>query len=125
MVKALASRYIGRYGAAVVALWRFETWNEPDHGCNSVKKMKSNIDCDQQAWLGYWDACSDGLQQASPAGTPLVFGGPGSGGDTATSWVLPALVRHLAAKKRATGCHGTRTPSMPLDSCGSSRCMRT
>ena len=26
MVTALASRYIGRYGAAAVARWRFETW---------------------------------------------------------------------------------------------------
>ena len=106
MVKALASRYIARYGAAAVASWRFETWNEPDHACDPVKKMKANIVCDEQSWLGYWDACSDGLQQASPAGSPLIFGGPGSGGGTATSWVLPALVRHLAAKKRATGRYG-------------------
>ena len=109
MVRAIASRYIARYGAAVVGLWRFETWNEPDHGCSVTKKMNANITCDQSSWLGYWDACVEGLQQAGhdhSVAKALVFGGPGSGAGTTTSWVLPALVKHLGAKKKRTGSYG-------------------
>ena len=70
--------------------------------------MKANIDCDQESWLGYWDACSDGLQAAAKVSGSgrLIFGGPGSGGSTTTSWVLPALVKHLGAKFKATGDYG-------------------
>ena len=108
MVQALAQRYIARFGADAVSLWRFETWNEPDHNCNSKSKMKGGIDCDQDSWLGYWDACSDGLQAAAKVSgsAPLIFGGPGTGGNTATSWVLPALIKHLGAKFNATGDYG-------------------
>jgi hypothetical protein len=109
MVEALASRYIARFGASVVALWRWETWNEPDHGCSPAKRMKANITCDQPSWLGYWDACAEGLWRAAQAHQlrgELIFGGPGSGGGTPTSWVLPALVRHLGARKKRTGSYG-------------------
>ena len=33
MVATLVKRYIGRYGLEAVATWRFEPWNESDHGC--------------------------------------------------------------------------------------------
>ena len=40
MVAAVASRYVGRYGVAVVKRWRWEGWNalqdEPDHHCNTT-----------------------------------------------------------------------------------------
>ena len=86
---------------------RWESWNEPDHGCNSDRKMDSEIDCDQAGWLGYWDACVDGLQDGSPE-VHMILGGPGTGGDTQNTagngtWVLSALVQHLEARKRATG----------------------
>ena len=37
MVATLVKRYIGRYGLDAVATWRFEPWNEPDHGCRLVE----------------------------------------------------------------------------------------
>ena len=72
--------------------------------------MDSGIACDPAAWLGYWDACVDGLRAGSPA-VPLFWAGPGTGGDTQNSigpgsWVLPALVKHLEARKKATGSYG-------------------
>ena len=30
LVSALLLRYIGRFGAAEVSTWNFESWNEPD-----------------------------------------------------------------------------------------------
>ena len=76
MVQTLAERYILRYGAPAVSLWRFETWNEPDHSCNTKQKMHAGIDCDEESWLGYWDACADGLRTAGAShGARLTFGG--------------------------------------------------
>lgn len=56
MVSFLVSRYSRRFGASVVELWRWESWNEPDHNCNSQKKMKANIDCDQGQSCAYLGA---------------------------------------------------------------------
>ena len=67
--------------------------------------MKANINCDQAAWLAYWDACSDGLQAAArSANTSLTFGGPGSGGATQTSWVLPGACRNNAKDTAHAKC---------------------
>ena len=105
MVAFIVSRYTARYGADVVAQWRFEGWNEPDHGCSETKRMKMNIICDQAAWLGYMDACARGVRKATPPTHRYVWGGPGSGGATATSWVLPAFLDHIAAEQARTGAY--------------------
>jgi len=102
MVATLIQRYIGRYGLDAVATWRFEPWNEPDHGCN--EKLKWHIECDQSSWLGYWDACVAGLADGSP-GRKLLWGGPGSGAGTTTSWVLPALLNHLQELEKSNGSY--------------------
>jgi L-iduronidase len=54
MVSAIATRYVARYGIERVQHWRWEAWNEPDHHCNPVSKMKGNITCNKSGWLGYW-----------------------------------------------------------------------
>ncbi|XP_036847378.2 alpha-L-iduronidase isoform X6 [Manis javanica] len=58
----------GRYGLQHVSQWNFETWNEPDHG------DFDNVSMTMQGFLNYYDACSEGLREASPA---LCLGGPG------------------------------------------------
>lgn len=54
--------------------------------------------------MGYWDACVAGLADGSPD-RKLIWGGPGSGSGTATSWVLPALLTHLQDVEKATGSY--------------------
>nr|XP_032806614.1 alpha-L-iduronidase isoform X1 [Petromyzon marinus]XP_032806615.1 alpha-L-iduronidase isoform X1 [Petromyzon marinus] len=68
LVSELAKRYVDMYGLREVLQWNFETWNEPDHG------DFDNISMTVQGFLNYYDACSEGLRQASPR---LRFGGPG------------------------------------------------
>lgn len=68
LVREVASRYIGRYGLAEVAQWRFETWNEPD------LKSYNILNLTLQSYLQYFEACSAGLQDAAQ-GT-LRLGGP-------------------------------------------------
>lgn len=68
LVSQLARRYIGRYGLAHVSKWNFETWNEPDH------HDFDNVTMTAQGFFNYYDACSEGLRDASPA---LRLGGPG------------------------------------------------
>ncbi|KAM9237606.1 alpha-L-iduronidase isoform 1-T1 [Dugong dugon] len=68
LVSLLARRYIGRYGLEHVSKWNFETWNEPDH------HDFDNVSMTRQGFLNYYDACSEGLREASPA---LRLGGPG------------------------------------------------
>ncbi|XP_036083258.1 alpha-L-iduronidase isoform X3 [Rousettus aegyptiacus] len=58
----------GKYGLAHVSKWNFETWNEPDHG------DFDNVSMTVQGFFNYYDACSEGLREASPA---LRLGGPG------------------------------------------------
>ncbi|XP_073398334.1 alpha-L-iduronidase isoform X2 [Dendrobates tinctorius] len=63
-----AKRYIEKYGLEHVSTWNFETWNEPDnHGFDNVSVTVTGFQ-------NYYDACSEGLKQASPK---LRFGGPG------------------------------------------------
>ncbi|XP_063086131.1 alpha-L-iduronidase isoform X3 [Cavia porcellus] len=68
LVSMLARRYIGRYGLAQVSKWNFETWNEPDH------HDFDNVSMTEQGFFNYYDACSEGLHDASPE---LQLGGPG------------------------------------------------
>nr|XP_020662724.1 alpha-L-iduronidase [Pogona vitticeps] len=68
LITQLARRYIERYGLQHVSKWNFETWNEPDHHDFDNVSMTIN------GFLNYYDACSEGLRQASPR---LKFGGPG------------------------------------------------
>ncbi|KAG9480607.1 hypothetical protein GDO78_012197 [Eleutherodactylus coqui] len=63
-----AKRYIEKYGLQHVSTWNFETWNEPDH------HDFDNVSITVTGFQNYYDACSEGLKQASPH---LKFGGPG------------------------------------------------
>uniref|UniRef100_A0A674K0R2 Alpha-L-iduronidase n=1 Tax=Terrapene triunguis TaxID=2587831 RepID=A0A674K0R2_9SAUR len=68
LIALLAKRYIDRYGLEHVAKWNFETWNEPDH------HDFDNVSMSIKGFLNYYDACSEGLREASSL---LKFGGPG------------------------------------------------
>ncbi|XP_067409489.1 alpha-L-iduronidase isoform X2 [Emydura macquarii macquarii] len=68
LIALLAKRYIARYGLEHVAKWNFETWNEPDH------HDFDNVSMSVKGFLNYYDACSEGLREASSL---LKFGGPG------------------------------------------------
>ncbi|XP_051822258.1 alpha-L-iduronidase isoform X2 [Antechinus flavipes] len=57
-----------KYGLHHVSRWNFETWNEPDH------HDFDNVSMTIQGFLNYYDACSEGLREAS---SRLKFGGPG------------------------------------------------
>ena len=69
MVRDLASHYIFKYGEREVSRWRFESWNEPDHG-----DFGPGLGFELGSFLNYYDATSEGLRLASRA---LMFGGPG------------------------------------------------
>ncbi|XP_018613848.2 alpha-L-iduronidase [Scleropages formosus] len=68
LVYLAARRYIEKYGLDYVSQWNFETWNEPNN------HDFDNITMSIQGFLNYYDACSEGLRDASPT---LRFGGPG------------------------------------------------
>uniref|UniRef100_UPI00398F51F0 alpha-L-iduronidase isoform X2 n=1 Tax=Pristiophorus japonicus TaxID=55135 RepID=UPI00398F51F0 len=68
MITFLAKRYIDMYGVAYVSKWNFETWNEPDN------HDFDNLTITVQGFQNYYDACSEGLKDAS---TLLQLGGPG------------------------------------------------
>ncbi|XP_053317658.1 alpha-L-iduronidase [Spea bombifrons] len=63
-----ATRYIEKYGLQNISKWNFETWNEPDN------HDFDNVSMSVKGFQNYYDACSEGLKQAS---TLLKFGGPG------------------------------------------------
>ena len=65
-VRDLALHFMERYGREAVEKWYFETWNEPDLGWWTQ---------DDEAFLIYYDGCSEGLKEANPK---LRFGGPGT-----------------------------------------------
>ncbi|XP_014670923.1 PREDICTED: alpha-L-iduronidase-like isoform X2 [Priapulus caudatus] len=67
LVKCLATRYIARYGERYVSSWNFESWNEPDH--HDFDQLNFTV----QGFLNYYDACSEGLREASKS---LILGGP-------------------------------------------------
>lgn len=66
LVRDLSAHLIERYGPEAVRGWYFESWNEPDIGFWRGS---------DEAFLNYYDACSEGLREADSA---LRFGGPGS-----------------------------------------------
>ncbi|XP_018413424.1 PREDICTED: alpha-L-iduronidase [Nanorana parkeri] len=68
LIYSIAKRYIEKYGLSHVSSWNFETWNEPDH------HDFDNVSVTVTGFQNYYDACSEGLKQASPL---LKFGGPG------------------------------------------------
>ncbi|XP_028658424.2 alpha-L-iduronidase [Erpetoichthys calabaricus] len=68
LVSLVANRYINKYGLEYVSQWNFETWNEPNN------HDFDNVSMTIQGFLNYYDACSEGLKEASPC---LLFGGPG------------------------------------------------
>ncbi|XP_073453697.1 alpha-L-iduronidase isoform X4 [Aquarana catesbeiana] len=68
LIYSTAKRYIEKYGLSHVSSWNFETWNEPDH------HDFDNVSFTLTGFQNYYDACSEGLKQASPL---LKFGGPG------------------------------------------------
>ncbi|NP_001087031.1 alpha-L-iduronidase L homeolog [Xenopus laevis] len=68
LVFMTAQRYIKKYGLLQVSQWNFETWNEPDN------HDFDNVSMTVNGFHNYYDACSEGLKQASPL---LKFGGPG------------------------------------------------
>ncbi|XP_024908734.1 alpha-L-iduronidase isoform X2 [Cynoglossus semilaevis] len=80
LVSLVAQRYIGKYGLGPVSEWNFETWNEPnnkdfDNVTVSIQGIKSYPPTLlPKGFLNYYDACSEGLRDASPL---LRFGGPG------------------------------------------------
>ena len=70
LVRVLAERLITRYGLDEVESWYFETWNEPDCG-HWWPQWPEN----EQAFVNYYDACSEGLGEAHEH---LRLGGPGT-----------------------------------------------
>ncbi|KAL4660837.1 alpha-L-iduronidase [Arapaima gigas] len=68
LVYLTARRYIEKYGLDYVSQWNFETWNEPNN------HDFDNVTMSIQGFLNYYDACSEGLRDASPT---LRLGGPG------------------------------------------------
>lgn len=66
LVRDYAQHAIERYGLDCVRSWYFETWNEPD-----LPWWKHSV----EAFLHYYDACSEGLREAD---AELRFGGPGT-----------------------------------------------
>jgi len=71
LVRDLARHLIGRYGAAEVRNWLFETWNEPDIGFGWPHQWPE----DTASFGNYYDACVEGLADADPR---LTIGGPGT-----------------------------------------------
>ncbi|XP_069482481.1 alpha-L-iduronidase [Ambystoma mexicanum] len=68
LITAIGKRYIDQYGLKHVSRWNFETWNEPDN------HDFDNVNMTIKGFLNYYDACSEGLKEASLL---LKFGGPG------------------------------------------------
>ena len=101
LVSLIAKRYISMFGLDYVSSWNFETWNEPDH------LDFDNVTMTVEGFLKYYDACSEGLIEASPS---LTFGGPGgSCRDPSFSKRCWALFEHVTnGKNYITGKNGSR-----------------
>ncbi|SEO89828.1 L-iduronidase [Halogranum amylolyticum] len=88
MVRDLADHLMDRYGESEVETWCFETWNEPDlshiSGWDQFGFARNT-----DAFCNYYDACSEGLNEANDA---LRFGGPGTA--KLLSRVFKDLVAH-------------------------------
>lgn len=78
LVRDLALHYMDLYGPEAVEKWYFETWNEPNTTCWSDKRrVETERERPIDQFLNYYDACSEGLKDASPR---LKLGGPGTVG---------------------------------------------
>ncbi|MCH8474958.1 MAG: hypothetical protein LAT55_06995 [Opitutales bacterium] len=96
-VRDLALHVMDRYGREEVEKWYFETWNEPDLGWWKQ---------DDEAFLIYYDGCSEGLKEANPK---LRFGGPGTAGN-----LHPRLTKLLAHVDSGTN-HYTGEKGVRMD----------
>lgn len=101
LIKDLASHLIEQYGIENVKTWNFETWNEPD--CHDFGNVKMTV----QGFLNYYDACSEGLNAASPL---LKLGGPAAGCDhLGHNSYSNGLLQHVVdGQNYFTGEHGVR-----------------
>ncbi|MGD8240204.1 MAG: glycosyl hydrolase, partial [Armatimonadota bacterium] len=70
LVRDLARHLMERYGREEAESWYFESWNEPDIGFGWRQWRE-----DPEAHCRYYDACAEGLREASP---DLRFGGAGT-----------------------------------------------
>lgn len=97
LVRDLALHLMSRYGRKEVESWYFETWNEPDVGWwHQWPKVIP--------FCNYYDACSEGLNDANPA---LVLGGPGT--CRTLSPLFKAFLAHCdAGRNYFTGKRGVR-----------------
>lgn len=77
----LATHLEEKFGKAEVRKWYFQTLNEPD--------VRSPWKDDNQSFLNYYDACSEGLREADPK---LRFGGPETAIDLSN--IFRGLLRH-------------------------------
>merc|ERR1719253_1726657 len=102
----VAKRYIKRYGMAVVSNWEWQGWNEPDHHCDDTQRMKAGIKCSADSYVQWHLSLAEGLRLASPS-TPLLFGGPNTGGSTLNDKhkILPTLLSYVT-KHNATNTLG-------------------
>lgn len=96
-ITALGKHLMERYGLEEIKEWFFETTNEPD--------LKHFWKFGIRGFLNYYDACSEGLKEASEE---LRFGGPG----TASGMEKPGFKELLAhcdtGKNYFTGEKGVR-----------------
>ncbi len=96
LVKAVALHLEARYGRQTVRTWLFESTNEPD--------THSFWTYDAPTLLNYYDASSEGLNDADPS---LRFGGPGTARDL--SGMFTALIAHCESGRNFfTGKTGVR-----------------
>ncbi|MFW6189367.1 MAG: GH39 family glycosyl hydrolase [Planctomycetota bacterium] len=109
LVRELALHLEDRYGREEVRSWYFESWNEPDIGF---------WEHGDEAFLKYYDACSEGLREADPQ---IQFGGPGT--CRGLSSTLKKLLAHCdAGENYFTGESGVRLDFVSVHEKGARAC---
>jgi len=113
LVRDLVRHYTVRYGVETVEQWYFENWNEPD-----VAPREGGVwNHSDEAFLRYYDACSEGLKEANPK---LRFGGPGTA--YAFSPNFKALLEHCdRGTNTFTGETGVRIDFISIHEKGAAR----
>ena len=92
LVRATLIRCIGRYGAAEVAAWNLESWNEADIGWGWPNPHTA---ASLTGWEHYWDASVAGVEDAEAAtGVKLRFGGPAIAGGSVSNFLLDFALAH-------------------------------
>lgn len=95
VVSSILVRYAARYGAAEVATWNLETWNEPECGWGWLPLNGNLSDPVFKAYTLMWDAVSAGVEDAeAEIGAKLILGGPGSCSRPGASPVLDWVFNH-------------------------------